>query len=352
MKKTILLIFAVILAVGCLAVEFPVVIEASDPSIRYTGRFTEDYRFGWSGSRIEIETDATDAAGVLELVSGSSAGMTVVVDGKERFLKVIAGQTVYPLATDLQPGQPHHIELFKRSEGSKGTVRFKGFQLSEDAQGLPTATRELKLLVIGDSITCGYANEAVSVKEGNTVENENGYMAYAPIAARELNADLMMVCWSGRGMYRNRQKNNDTAEPIPVLFDRTLPESKNPQWDHSRFIPDVVVINLGTNDKSTNGGKPPLRKDDFVGAYTAFIEKIRNIAPNSKIILSIGPMAYDPINLWLPEIAAQFDDASTLIYARPAGDQDLGGHWHPSVRKHKKMATELVSEIKKVTAEK
>lgn len=260
MKKLNILVLGMIIVSKCIATELPVKIEASHPSIHYTGRFTEDHRFGWSGSRIEIKTDAADAAGILELVSGASAGITVIVDGEEHFLKVEANRTVYPLASGLESGKHHRIVLFKRSEGSRGTVRFKGFQLSKNAQVFPPTIPNRKILVIGDSITCGYANEAASVNEGNTVENENGYMAYAPIAARKLNAELIMVCWSGRGMYRNRQKNNDTAETIPVLFDRTLPESQTPKWDHSRFIPNVVVINLGTNDKSTNGASPRFEK--------------------------------------------------------------------------------------------
>ncbi len=327
----------------------PVQVEPSRPEILYTGRFTDDYRFGWSGSRIETELEGASISAVLELTGGKTAGITAVVDGQEKVLIVRPGQKIYPLAEGLESGKRHRIVLFKRSEGSIGTVKFGGFQLPDGGGLFNVAAPERKMLVIGDSITCGYGNEAKTVEEGNSVENENGYMSYAAIAARELNAGLMMVCWSGRGMYRNRQVQNDTAETVPKIFDRTLPAEETPLWDHSRFIPDVVVINLGTNDMSTQGGKPPLSKEDYIAAYTAFIARIRSLAPHSKIILSIGPMAYEPASNWLPEIAAQFTDVTVLLYARPAGPEDRGGHWHPSVKKDKTMAVELVAEVKKMT---
>ncbi len=52
---------------------------------------------------------------------------------------------------------------------------------------------------------------------------------------------------------------------------------------------------------------------------------------------------------WLPEIAAQFNNVTVLLYARPAGAEDRGGHWHPSVVKHKAMAAELVEKIIAIT---
>ncbi len=199
--------------------------------------------------------------------------------------------------------------------------------------------------------TCGYGNEAKTLAEGNTVENENGYMSYAPIAARALEADLMMFCWSGRGLFRNRQLNDDQATTIPKIFNQTLPMSGTPEWDHSRFVPDVVVINLGTNDMAEqNGKKAPLPKAGYVAAYKQFITRIRAIAPDSKIIISIGPMGFKPVSEWLPEIAAEFDDVSVLVYAPFTGPEDKGGHYHPSVQKDHAMALELIQAIEGVVS--
>ncbi|VGO19256.1 SGNH/GDSL hydrolase family protein [Pontiella sulfatireligans] len=320
-------------------------IAPDHPTIRYVGRFTEDHRFGWTGSTIEVDFQGSELFAELELADGAAAGMTVVVDGEPRFLKVSKGRNSYKLADGLDAGT-HRITLFKRSEGAIGTVRFHGFDISDEGKLLRPETPRMRMLVIGDSITCGYGNEAKTLDEGNTVENENGYMSYAPIAARELGADIMMFCWSGRGIFRNRQLKYDQATTIPKIFDQTLPLDANIKWDHTRFVPDVVVINLGTNDMAEqNGKKEPLPKEGYIAVYKQFITRIRSYAPESKVIISIGPMGDEPVSEWLPEIAGAFDDVSVLVYAPFAGADDTGGHHHPSVKKDKAMAAELVVAV-------
>jgi hypothetical protein len=318
-------------------------------AIRYVGRFSVDYRFDWTGCMIETDFTGSTIQAELDLVDGSAAGMTVVVDGVPRFLKISSAKKTYLLAEDLEIGKKHRIVLFKRSEGAKGTVQFGGFHTSEDGTLSRPEAPSRKMLVIGDSITCGYGNEAKTMKEGNTVENENGYMSYAPIAARTLNADLMMFCWSGRGMYRNYHLNNDQASTIPKMFNQTLAMDKNSEWDHSNYIPDIIVIHLGTNDNSTHGGKEPLPKEGYIDTYKQFITRLRTDAPKSKIVISIGPMQAGPISNWLSEIAASFDNVSTLTYSPFEGEDDKGGHYHPSVKKNIKMATRLVEAIHVLT---
>ena len=333
----------------CLHAALGLTVTPDDSALRYTGRFSDDYQFGWTGSQIELDFVGSTIEGEFVLTAGQSVGLTVVVDGTPHFLKIIHEQTTYPLAEGLSPDERHHLVIFKRNEGGHGTVQFKNFQLAEGSQIFKPAELERKIMVVGDSITCGYGNEAASKEEGNTVENENGYMSYAAIAARSLNADIMMVCWSGRGFVRNFGAAGDKLEKMPELFGRTLPTQKTPEWDNSRFVPDVVVINLGTNDMNMTGDKPPLDKEAYTSAYKTFLARIRAFAPDAKFILSIGPMAFEPVSEWLPELAAGDDNMSVLIYEGFVGPEDIGGHWHPTVLKDKKMATELVTEIQKVT---
>jgi lysophospholipase L1-like esterase len=350
MKKLFSLLLAAVFSAGLLLAGEPVTLAANDPAIRYVGRFSDDVRFGWTGSQIETIFTGSELSAVLEITSGQKAGVTAVVDGEEKRIVVTAGQKIYPLISGLDPGKPHHLVLFKRSEGSIGELRFGGFIASKDGEFSAPPSRPHKMLVIGDSITCGYANEAAGPKEGNTVENENGYMSYAAIAARELQADLMMVCWSGRGLYRNRNVGDDTTGVLPSLFEQTLPKSAVPAWDHSRFVPDVIAINLGTNDMNTEKGqKEPLKKEDYIGAGVAFIQHLRALYPGVKIILSIGPMEFEPVQSWLPEIAAQFEGVSVLVYPKYAGPDEYAGHWHPSVKKDREMAAQLILRVRELT---
>ena len=339
-----------VLAVGGFSPAQAELVSPDNEAIRYVGRFTEDYRFAWTGAEIETLFRGTSIAADFQVVAAPPAGLTVVVDGVPHFLKLGPGSETYTLAEGLDPNQVHRISIVKRSEGSRGTVRFYGFELPDGGELMRPDSPDRRILFIGDSITCGYGNEAVDPKEGNTVGNENGYMSYALIAARELDADAMLVCWSGRGMYRNRSQKNDQVGTLPQLFDQTLPFDSEIQWDHSQFVPDVIVINLGTNDSAElNGAKPPLPQDGFVETYTTFLKRLRDMAPNAALVLSIGPMNSGSVAEWLPGIAEKFENTSVLVYSKFQGKEDIGGHWHPSVVKDQKMARQLVQVIEAST---
>lgn len=348
MKQLGTALLASMCALGAVMATETMEVRPDCQAIRYVGRFTDDFRFGWSGSMVETDFTGTDVSAILELEDGREAGMTVVVDGQETFVLLAPDQRVYPITTGLVPGNKHRLVLFKRSEGFTGTVRFGGFTTSADGIFSRPPARAHKILAVGDSITCGYGNEASREEEGNTVRNQNGYMSFAAIAARALDADLMMVCWSGKGMCRNLDETNDRVNTIPVLFEQTLP-SGGGKWDQGRFVPDVIAINLGTNDMGQRGGKAPLSKDDYVDAYVKFIARLRAVAPDSEIILSIGPMLYDPVREWLPEIAARFEKVSVLIYTPYSSPDDYAGHRHPSVGKDGEMAVALEAKIRKIT---
>jgi lysophospholipase L1-like esterase len=208
----------------------------------------------------------------------------------------------------------------------------EGFSLPNGGTFLPVAKRERQIMVLGDSITCGYANEILDRNKGNNVTNQNAYLTYGQVAGRELNADVTMICQSGYGIYRNRSMQNDTDGVIPKIFSRTLPMDKNIRYDFSLEHPDVIAINLGTNDKHTGGKKEELQKDDYIGAYTNFISNLEKVYPGAKIIVSIGPMYRgDDVVSWLKEIADADPKVYFLLYGQ-MGEGDIGGHWHPSVQ--------------------
>jgi lysophospholipase L1-like esterase len=351
LQKSVFILAGLLIIQNVYAASLSQHIHPDDENIRYVGRFTDDYRFSWTGSVIEINLNGTDIAVLLDYQKGPAVGMTVVIDGKPSYLEVKKGTEEYIIGKRLKKGT-HNIVLFRRSEGAKGAVQFKGFKLSKNSKLQTVEEPKRKILAIGDSITCGYGNEAPSVKEGNTIQNQNGYMSYAAIASRELEADVMMICWSGKGMYRNRQQNNDTKSTIPVIFDNVLSRDNNLKYDHTQFIPDVIAINLGTNDETElNGKKPPLNKDDYISAYKAFIVRLRTFAPDSKIVISIGPMGKfkKTYTDWMPEIAEAFKNVSVLFYEPFTGTEEKGGHHHPNVKKHVKMSDTLTAHIKEIT---
>ena len=322
-------------------------IKPNDKNLRYIGRFTKDYKFAWTGSSVELifEGSSIQASFSCDKLSKGQVAMTAVLNGEEKTLFINPKQKDYLIADNLPKGK-HTLTLFRRSEASYGTLQFKGFKLSGKSKIHKAVDPNRKIHAVGDSITCGYGNGTNNLQEGCTVENENGYMSYAAIAARELKADVMMTCWSGKGMTRNGKGINPMT--IPKLFDFTLPAEQEDKYDHSNYVPDVFVINLGTNDMRKTH-KTPLSKESYINDYNKFIKHLRSYAPKSKIVLCIGPMGFLPVKPWLSEIAKQHKNTSVLIFTPYKKASEKGGHFHPSIEKDKLMASELQKHIKKLT---
>ncbi|CUI15143.1 lipase, putative [Bodo saltans] len=115
--------------------------------------------------------------------------------------------------------------------------------------------RRRRIEFIGDSITAGYCNTCnLFPNASNTYAQEDFSLSWARLTCGLLNADCHTEAWSGRGVIRNC----DDSAPIwmPTIVRRavgSVSEFDNfwgveNTWDLSSFVPDALVVNLGTND--------------------------------------------------------------------------------------------------------
>jgi lysophospholipase L1-like esterase len=319
--------------------------------INYTGRFDFTSPDGpicaWSGCSIAISFQGTEIHAKLGPVSPDLTDnwVNVVVDNQMPVALRINRVDSYVLASGL-PNGAHTVMIMKRTEASVGELQFMGFELPEGAELLPPTSRPPhKLEIIGDSITAGYGNEAACIEDGFQPSQENQYLAYGSIAARNLNAELHIAAWSGKGMYQNFDGVRDIQ--IPELYMRTLPSRDDSAWDFQAWTPDAVVINLGTNDFSVDTLDPSLYQD----TYKQFLSTIRSSYPDAYILCTIGPMNQKP-EPYIQEVVdelKQAGDKQIGYFAYPLQDSEvngLGGHWHPSLKTHASMAELLTKELR------
>lgn len=320
--------------------------------LKYTGRFDfslpEGPLFAWSGSSIAIAFKGTEIRAKLR---PADLGLTdnwvnIIIDDQEPIALRIDADKSYLLASDLADGK-HTVEIFKRTEASVGELQFLGFELPEGSELLaPPARYARRIEIIGDSITAGYGNEAAGIEDGFQASQENHYMAYGPLAARSLNAELHVAAWSGKGMYQNYGGARDIQ--MPELYARTLPSRDDSAWDFHAWIPDAVVINLGTNDFSVDTLDP----SQYVEAYTTLVDQIMANYPDAHIFCTIGPMNQQPA-AYIEEIVRKRNESGDVrisFLEYPPQDIEkhgVGGDWHPSLTTHAIMAKVLAAEIKK-----
>ena len=316
--------------------------EPGVPEIHFVGRYDASdpnaVRFAWSGTGAVFRFDGTGASVTLD---DPAQFFTVVVDGElQDRLQTSSGQQSYVLAADLPAGE-HVVELYRRTEGSYGPTTFYGVDLQGDLLPPPKVTRRIE--VIGDSITCGYGDEGTAPCSFSA-DTENHYLTYAAVAARAVGAELSTMAWSGKGLVYNY--GTDTNMPMPTLYDRTI-ATEDGDWDYS-WQADVVVINLGTNDFSTDGDPT---EQLFVSTYVEFLSHLRDVYPDA-YLLPIAPLLFgNEATMVAGYIQSAVDQRHT------AGDPDVGfadinvaaDTWgcdgHPNVETHAAMADLLVMEL-------
>ncbi|NLC92894.1 MAG: SGNH/GDSL hydrolase family protein [Treponema sp.] len=218
---------------------------------------------------------------------------------------------------------------------------------------------EKKILFIGDSITCGYGIEGVFEKDTFTTQQERPDLAYAFQTAKKLNADFNLVSWSGIGLiskYVDESINiPDTSIVMPGLFPYTDKSCQSrlglePEvWDNSKFSPDIVVINLGTNDASFVR-KIEERRLSYVNSLFLFIENIHRIHQNAKICCCLGVMGQDlcdsideAINLFKKEFPSA--KIKSVKFPVQSDTDGIAADWHPSSKTHIKMSEILAKEL-------
>ena len=241
--------------------------------------------------------------------------------------------------------------IWKRTEGSQGDNRFLGLDVAGGQLGVPPAAPERRIEIYGDSISAGYGMDGKGPDCPYTPDTENHYLTYGALTARALSAELHTVAWSGIGMYRNYNVSGASPDAMPYVYARTLATKSASAWTFAAWQPHAVVINLGTNDFSTQGdpGTP------YRTAYLEFVRTLRKTYPNAFFVLTIGPML-DGDNLKAVKAHLQ-----AVITAR-AGEGDsrmsflefpvqsqadgLGCDWHPSPTTNAKMSALLSAELK------
>ncbi len=252
--------------------------------------------------------------------------------------------------------ETHRIRIMKLTENNKTFLGIAAF--TAEGEFLPTERPKKKRLeIVGDSITCGYGNLIKDPARHFYSVDEDGYLAYGPIAARALDFDWSCVSVSGiTAVHHQGWQIGYAMEELYAYTDRIGQErlSLVPEaWDFRRHSTDYVVVNLGTNDCYGIQFSPdPAELDRFPAAYRAFIGNIRRLnGPRAHIICALGSMNY---YLWhdIAPVMEQYkretgDERLHLLRFNPMHPFDgVGADGHPSLDTHQKMAHELAALLR------
>lgn len=257
----------------------------------------------------------------------------------------------------------HTICCLKLSEAQRGQSAISFLETDGFFLDAPSEKKPL-LEFVGDSITCGYGNEAQSRDDHFKPEEENGWETYAMRAARELNASWQCVSVSGISVALDPQgfsfPGMECMEALYPFTDAIGQERQSIQspeaWDFAAHPTDAVILNLGTNDVNAYKMAKDLDKARvfFHAHYRAFIETLRRCNPKAFILCTLGPLDY-----------YLYDEIRDIVatYQRDTGDERIrcfkfgavrqwsegyGADGHPSLKTHERMGHELASQLKDI----
>lgn len=343
----------------------------TEDNVKVLGRteMIDDVRWcGWSGSGIEF------------VFAGKSCKVTLrgdeLYDSDEHSARVavyVNGERVKDFRMTDGDGPEMQIPILESDEFTAATIGIvKLSEVSDSTVGIvsieaigmitPLNDKAKHIEFIGDSITCGYGVDGEFGKDLYSTATEDCTKGFAYLTAKLLDADYSLVSQSGYGIisgYTGTGEKNPERN-MPAYYetqgcsyghfaDTIAPEGV--AWDFSGFVPDTIVINLGTNDFSYCGADEERRRE-YIDGYKAFLQLVREKNPDAMIVCTLGIMGTelcDSMETAVKEYVAASGDGKIVSMRFDKQDEEADGlaiDWHPSARTHEKAAGTLAAFLR------
>ncbi len=271
--------------------------EPDEQYVRPIGRtvFKDGIRWAsFSGSGIEFNCMATHFDVLIHSdtslqTSSHKPRIAVIVNDDVLFDEVLTEdeQNIHISLVDYSGSV--NVRIIKQSESMFSSFGIGTIRINEKRKIRPTSDKPVKIEFIGDSITAGYGIDEENRYGYFTTATENFSKTYAYLTAKELNAQYSAVAFSGYGVLSGAVSGGQINSEATIFkhYDKAITNKsfENEEltvWDNTKFSPDFVVINLGTNDATycrTNE-----RRNAFVSEYEKLLDIVREKNPNAYIV--------------------------------------------------------------------
>ena len=122
------------------------------------------------------------------------------------------------------------------------------------------------------------------------------------------------------------------------------------EWNFEKIRPDIIVINLGTND-SSYCGEDMERHSEFKDGYINLLKMVREKNPEADIICTVGILGGKIIYQDIEEAAADYiketvdSRISCMEFDFTLFDDGMTADYHPREITHQKSAKQLIYKI-------
>ncbi|MDI3321212.1 GDSL-type esterase/lipase family protein [Pinibacter soli] len=300
-----------------------------DNHIKYFGRWDQsnaaEYVSRWGGAYFKVAFTGTK----VKLKTGTNkTNYYVKIDNGPWISYKNVSDTIDLTPTALSKGK--HILSVAQGKDYNYVFSFHGLILEPGAVTSDPPVSPFLIEFIGDSITAGYTDDQANVSD------------YAWISAEKLGAEHTQIAYPGITLVSGYPKGGMDNQ----YFRMGSPASiVSPMWEMNKYVPDMIVINLGTNDNNKRVPDSVLQAN-----YAEFLFKIRSQFPNAQILVMrtfLGVKAVPTLAAVNVRIAA---GDTKLHYVDTDGwltKANYGDGLHPSVVGQIKAAGLLIPVIEK-----
>lgn len=338
----------------------------------------------WTGSALELNAQASELW--IEAESGYGlyeSWISILINNVPVSRQMLnAGRHWICVFRGMNRDKVKNIRIIKEVQAMSGDpgccLQFHAVRT--DGVFLPVQDKPYKLEFIGDSITSGEGVIGAQEEEDWIPAWFSAVHNYTAMTAEAVNADYRVISQSGWGVLTSW--DNNPHGNIPDIYGQVcglLAGARNEalgahlEHDFAAWQPDVVVVNLGTNDDGAFHSpewldaatgerfKQRLNEDGsynatdlaaFEGAAVRFLGKLRAYNREAHIVWAYG-MCGAPL---MPAIERSVQD-----YIRATSDQKIsvltlpemtaetvGARSHPGISAHKLAAEVLSAHINKL----
>lgn len=295
---------------------------------------------------------------------------------------LVKGRYWIPLFRGMNPQKVKNVRFYKdlqaMSDDENSYIHIHA--LRHDGEFYPVEAKTLKMEFIGDSITSGEGLFGAKEEEDWIPMFFSALRDYAYLTANELNAEYRVISQSGWGVCNSWDNNPNKALPkyyreICGLISGETNErlGGNEKHDFSSWQPDIVVVNLGTNDTGSfdqpewidekTGEHHKMRKNQdgtlceedvalFKDAVREFLHTLRECNKKAHIIWCFGMLGtqLQPAILETVEQFKKDEKDSNVSYLQlpDTDDTNVGSRQHPGTLCHRQAADVLINYIKTI----
>ncbi|WP_410770317.1 GDSL-type esterase/lipase family protein [Fontibacillus sp. BL9] len=338
----------------------------------------------WTGSAVEFNARGSELWLEFEVdYEVYEPWIGIVINGAVVSRQMlVAGRYWVCVFRGMNPAAVKNVRIVKEVQAMSGDpgCSLQIHALKFDGQFLPVEDKPYKLEFIGDSITSGEGTVGAKTEEDWIPMWFSALSNYTAMTADALNAEYRVLSQSGWGVL-TAWDNNPYCN-LPGHYEQVCGLLSGPKnealgafqaYDFEAWQPDVVIVNLGTNDGSAfhspewsdaatgETRKQRLNKDGsfleedlkvFEEAVRSFLAKLRKNNKKAHLVWAYGmlgipmlPAIYRAVDAYVSETG----DKRVSVFQLPnMTEETAGSRSHPGAAAHEKAAKELSGYLREI----